>query len=176
MRNLYRSLSACAVLVASLGHGVSQAQQPVPEASGAAASFAINGFELTGENPLRSEDSARVLAAFIGPNATLATLQQASAALEAELNLASRLVRRAAGELGGQRDFLAPGRHYPPDAFLTLTVTVGVSGVNVGDAQVNRVVERGNGLVLVLIHQKPAAGAKSEDRHLEPRAAKRTLG
>ena len=85
MRNLYRSLSACAVLVASLGHGVSQAQQPVPEASGAAASFAINGFELTGENPLRSEDSARVLAAFIGPNATLATLQQASAALEAEL-------------------------------------------------------------------------------------------
>ncbi len=85
MRNLYRSLSACAVLVASLGHGVSQAQQPVPEASGAAASFAINGFELTGDNPLRGEDSARVLAPFIGPNATLATLQQASAALEAEL-------------------------------------------------------------------------------------------
>lgn len=47
--------------------------------------FPINGFELTGEIPLKSEETSRVLAPFIGPNGTLDTLQQATAALEAEL-------------------------------------------------------------------------------------------
>ena len=64
--------------------GVS-AQQVVPEASGATSSFAISGFELTGDIPLKSSETTRVLAPFIGPGATLGTLQKATAALEAEL-------------------------------------------------------------------------------------------
>ena len=57
----------------------------MPAASGATTQFPISGFELTGDNPLKPEDSARVLAPFIGPAGTLVTLQQASAALDTEL-------------------------------------------------------------------------------------------
>ncbi len=85
MRNLYKTCSACVVLVFALSHGLVLAQQAVPQASGASATFAIPGFEVTGDNPLNSADTTRVLAPFIGPNGTLGTLQQASAALEAEL-------------------------------------------------------------------------------------------
>ncbi|MBC7917299.1 MAG: ShlB/FhaC/HecB family hemolysin secretion/activation protein [Rhodoferax sp.] len=61
------------------------AQQAMPAATGATTKFPINGFELTGDIPLKSEDTSRVLAPFIGPNGTLDTLQRATAALEAEL-------------------------------------------------------------------------------------------
>jgi len=61
------------------------AQQAMPAATGATTRFPINGFELTGEIPLKSEETSRVLAPFIGPNGTLETLQRATAALEAEL-------------------------------------------------------------------------------------------
>lgn len=63
----------------------SLAQQAMPAATGASAKFPINGFELTGEIPLKSEDTSRVLAPFIGPNGNLDVLQKATAALEAEL-------------------------------------------------------------------------------------------
>jgi hemolysin activation/secretion protein len=61
------------------------AQQSAPAAAVATSSFTISGFELTGEIPLQSEDTTRVLTPFIGPGATLETLQKATAALEAEL-------------------------------------------------------------------------------------------
>ena len=61
------------------------AQQAMPAATGATTRFPINGFELTGDIPLKSEETSRVLAPFIGPNGTLDTLQQATTALEAEL-------------------------------------------------------------------------------------------
>lgn len=61
------------------------AQPAVPPASGATTRFTISGFELTGDIPLSSEDTTRVLAPFIGPDGTLLTLQKATAALEAEL-------------------------------------------------------------------------------------------
>lgn len=61
------------------------AQQAMPAATGATTKFPINGFELTGDIPLKSEETSRVLAPFIGPNGTLDTLQRATAALEAEL-------------------------------------------------------------------------------------------
>lgn len=83
MRNLYKSLAVCAVVLA--WYGMALAQSATREASPSAVSFAISGFEVTGDNPLAGSESARVLAPFIGPNATLATLQQASGALEAEL-------------------------------------------------------------------------------------------
>lgn len=47
--------------------------------------FAIRGFQVEGENPLGAGEADRVLAPFVRPDATLQTLQQATAALEAAL-------------------------------------------------------------------------------------------
>ncbi|QJW83715.1 ShlB/FhaC/HecB family hemolysin secretion/activation protein [Ramlibacter terrae] len=47
--------------------------------------FAIRGFEIEGDNPLGPDESNRVLAPFVRADATLQTLQQATAALEAAL-------------------------------------------------------------------------------------------
>ncbi len=85
MRKPYKSSVACAVLLVSLSPAWVLAQSPTPAGSGLVATFVINRFDVTGDNPLSNADSARVLAPFVGPGATLATLQQASAALEAEL-------------------------------------------------------------------------------------------
>ena len=51
----------------------------------AVARFAINGFSLTGENPLGVAESQRILAPYIRPDATLETLQKAALALETAL-------------------------------------------------------------------------------------------
>lgn len=77
--------SASLVGAAMLWHVCALAQQAVPAASGATTKFTISGFELTGDIPLSSEETTRVLAPFIGPDGTLLTLQKATAALEAEL-------------------------------------------------------------------------------------------
>jgi hemolysin activation/secretion protein len=80
--------AACAIgsaLAFFLGSGNALAQQAMPQATGATTQFPINAFELTGDVPLSAEESARVLAPFIGPDGTLLTLQKATAALEAEL-------------------------------------------------------------------------------------------
>lgn len=47
--------------------------------------FTIRGFQIDGENPLGEGESARVLAPYLRANATLETLQQATATLEAAL-------------------------------------------------------------------------------------------
>ena len=47
--------------------------------------FVIKGFNITGENPLADGDTSRVLAPFLRSDATLDTLQKASAALEAAM-------------------------------------------------------------------------------------------
>lgn len=47
--------------------------------------FAIRGFRIEGDNPIPPADAQRVLAPFVRADATLQTLQQATAALEAEL-------------------------------------------------------------------------------------------
>jgi hemolysin activation/secretion protein len=49
------------------------------------AVFTIRGFQVEGENPLGSGETARVLAPFLRTNATIETLQQATLALETEL-------------------------------------------------------------------------------------------
>lgn len=72
------------------------AQTPMPQATGATTRFKISGFELTGDIPLKSEDTTRVLAPFIGPDGTLQTLQQASSALEAELQAKGFALHRVA--------------------------------------------------------------------------------
>jgi hemolysin activation/secretion protein len=78
-------VNAGLVSVAMLWQACALAQPTVPEASGATTKFTISGFELTGDIPLSSEETTRVLAPFIGPDGTLLTLQKATAALEAEL-------------------------------------------------------------------------------------------
>lgn len=74
-----------AMVLTALAHGGAGAQPAMPEATGATASFAINGFQLTGDIPLSTEETTRVLAPFIGPGGTLDTLQKATNALEAAL-------------------------------------------------------------------------------------------
>ncbi len=53
--------------------------------SALAQTFAIKGFQVTGDNPLDGATTTRVLAPFLRADASLETLQKASAALEAEL-------------------------------------------------------------------------------------------
>ncbi|NVO06882.1 MAG: ShlB/FhaC/HecB family hemolysin secretion/activation protein, partial [Rhodoferax sp.] len=80
-------LPARLLLAASLalGLGAAQAQPAMPAATGATASFAINGFELKGDIPLSTADTTRILAPFIRTDGNLTTLQQAASALEAAL-------------------------------------------------------------------------------------------
>ncbi len=75
----------CAGACFLLAHTFTVAQQAMPAATGATTKFPINGFELTGEIPLNSEVTSRVLAPYIGPNGNLIKLQEATATLEAEL-------------------------------------------------------------------------------------------
>ncbi len=85
---LSHQLFACTIgsaLAFLLGPGFVFAQQAMPPATGATTRFPINAFELTGESPLSTEESARLLAPFVGPDGSLLTLQKATAALEAEL-------------------------------------------------------------------------------------------
>ncbi len=60
------------------------AQQPMAAAP-AQPVFAIRGFDVLGANPLPEGETARVLAPFLRSDATIETLQSASAALEAAL-------------------------------------------------------------------------------------------
>ena len=84
-----------------MGMASATAQTPMPQATGATTEFKISGFELTGDIPLKSEDTTRVLAPFIGPQGTLLTLQQASSALEAELSAKGFAPGRLAAAGGG---------------------------------------------------------------------------
>lgn len=51
----------------------------------ASPSFVVKGFDIVGENPLDQADTTRILAPFLRTDATLETLQKATAALEAGL-------------------------------------------------------------------------------------------
>ncbi|MDB5957424.1 ShlB/FhaC/HecB family hemolysin secretion/activation protein [Ramlibacter sp.] len=61
------------------------APTPPMAAAAPATVFALRGFRIEGENPIGEAEAQRVLAPFIRPNATLETLQQATAALESAL-------------------------------------------------------------------------------------------
>ena len=61
------------------------AQQPAPGAAvqpAPATVFAIKGFQVNGENPLEDGETSRVLAPYLRADATIDTLQKATAALE----------------------------------------------------------------------------------------------
>ena len=75
------ALWVCAAVVHS---GLASAQQ-VPVATTASPSFVIKGFDITGDNPLAEGEASRILAPYLRTDATLGTLQKATAALEAAL-------------------------------------------------------------------------------------------
>jgi hemolysin activation/secretion protein len=64
--------------------GFAHAQQ-APQTPKANPSFVIKGFDITGDNPLPAGESSRILAPYLRSDATLETLQKATAALEAAL-------------------------------------------------------------------------------------------
>lgn len=79
------------------------AQTPMPESTVDTTVFRISGFELSGDVPLSTAETTRILAPFIGPRGSLASLQQASSALEAALKASGYALHRVslpAQELG----------------------------------------------------------------------------
>ena len=85
------ALLALCALAAGTAHTQTPPAAPAPRATppmaapAASPVFPIRGFRIEGENPIGDADAQRVLAPFVRPAATLETLQQATAALEAEL-------------------------------------------------------------------------------------------
>ena len=76
---------ALAAAVAA-GSALGQAARTPPMATPAPSPvFAIKGFKVTGDNPLGDGETARILAPFLRTDATMETLQKATAALETAL-------------------------------------------------------------------------------------------
>jgi hemolysin activation/secretion protein len=79
-------LCLTALLVASAATLAQTPSTPQPALQTSSSPvFAIQGFEITGENPLSQEESTQLLAPYLRADATLETLQQATAALEKAL-------------------------------------------------------------------------------------------
>ncbi|MBC5765362.1 ShlB/FhaC/HecB family hemolysin secretion/activation protein [Ramlibacter albus] len=90
-----RMLAAWAAL-ATVGAAHAQATAPAPQPAAQAPApamaapapqpkFSIRGFTVTGDNPLGDGETARILAPFLRTDATMETLQEATAALEKAL-------------------------------------------------------------------------------------------
>ncbi len=83
------AIAAAAWLLCAAVPGQAQTPPPAQPAAAMPASvtptFAIKGFKITGENPLGDGDTTRVLAPFLRADATIDTLQKATAALETAL-------------------------------------------------------------------------------------------
>ena len=96
-----------ALMAVAAGAATGQASGPATPAPAARATppmaasaptpvFAIRGFRIEGENPIGEAQAQRVLAPFVRPNATLETLQQATAAFEAALRAGGYGLHRVA--------------------------------------------------------------------------------
>jgi len=87
--NARRNAGALLALAALAAAVAAQAQAPAaapPMAAPAPAPvFAIKGFTVTGDNPLGDGETSRVLAPYLRANASIDTLQQATASLEKAL-------------------------------------------------------------------------------------------
>jgi hemolysin activation/secretion protein len=77
------ALAVIAAIPAAFGQAA-PAVPPMPPAA-AAPVFAVKGFKVIGDNPLGDGETARVLAPFLRADASIDTLQKATAALEAAL-------------------------------------------------------------------------------------------
>ncbi|WBY03415.1 ShlB/FhaC/HecB family hemolysin secretion/activation protein [Ramlibacter tataouinensis] len=74
------ALALSAVAGAAWGQAPAAPLAPAPEPV-----FAIQGFQVTGDNPLGPAETGRILAPFVRADATMGSLQQATGALEAAL-------------------------------------------------------------------------------------------
>jgi hemolysin activation/secretion protein len=85
-RNPCTRLAVLAMAAIVAAPVLAQAPGAPPMASAAPSPvFSIKGFNVTGENPLGEAETRRVLAPFVRPDATMDTLQGATAALETAL-------------------------------------------------------------------------------------------
>jgi hypothetical protein len=85
-------------------------------------------------------------------------------------------IRGAAGDLGRQNYLLAPGWHDLSDSFLTFAVAVRMRGVDVANAQVDRVVQRFKRGIILFVHEEATARAEAKDRHGDTGSAKLASG
>ncbi len=86
-----KSFFAMAVGLILLGWGAAHAQTATTTPT-----FVIRGFDIVGENPLPDGEASRVLAPFLRTDATIDTLQKATAALEAALKARGFALHRVA--------------------------------------------------------------------------------
>jgi hemolysin activation/secretion protein len=97
--SLHRKVSVAltAICMASLTPGLVQAQaQSTSSGISPSSSFVIKGFDISGENPLADGDVSRILAPFLRTDATIETLQKATAALEAAMKAKGYALLRVA--------------------------------------------------------------------------------
>lgn len=73
------------IAAAATGAAMACAAQPAAPAAAPPLAFAIEGFDVRGDNPLGAARTQEVLAPFVRADATLDTLQQAASALEQAL-------------------------------------------------------------------------------------------
>jgi hemolysin activation/secretion protein len=83
------AMAALAATGGASGQAPAPAQAPAAPAPAMAAPapvavFPIRGFRITGDNPIGDDAAAAILAPYVRPDANLDTLQEATAALEAE--------------------------------------------------------------------------------------------
>src|SRR5436305_13578152 len=80
-----RALAGLLLLAAAMAALPAAFGQPSPAMPAPAPTpvFAIKGFKVLGENPLGDGETSRVLAPFLRADATMETLQKATASLEA---------------------------------------------------------------------------------------------
>jgi hemolysin activation/secretion protein len=80
-----------------LAHAPLQAQAPAqPLPTTTKTSFVIRGFDISGETPLADGEMSRVLAPYLRTDATIETLQKATAALEAAMKAKGYALHRVA--------------------------------------------------------------------------------
>jgi hemolysin activation/secretion protein len=89
-------LALAALAMAQGASAQAPAAPAAPAAAAASPVFAIRGFKVTGSNPLGDGETSRVLAPYLRANATIETLQQATAALEKALRDAGYGLHRVA--------------------------------------------------------------------------------
>ena len=91
------SVSACVAAIGmALLASTTVSAQTQPQKSSPSPSFVIKGFNITGENPLPDGEVSRVLAPFLRNDATIETLQKATAALEAAMKAKGYALHRVA--------------------------------------------------------------------------------
>src|SRR5215469_14195964 len=97
-------------------------------------------------------------------------------AREAAFEAPEEGVARAIGNLCGEPDVVAARGHNPADTAFALPIAISISGVEISDAKIDRMMERSSGFFLVFVHEKAAPTAEGENRNFGVGAAERSRG